>query len=162
MSSVERYEVNIDRRKLLTGATGVMGAIGATFVAVPFVGYWQPSEKVKAAGAPVDVNISKMQLGQMLTIAWRGKPVWIIRRTPEMLSMLNELKEELRDFESESSAQPKFAKNKFRSFKPEYLVVIGVCTHLGCAPLYRPSVNSADMAKNWKGGVLLPMSWFIF
>lgn len=156
MSSTESYEINVTRRKLLTAATGVMGATGATFVAVPFVGSWQPSERAKAAGAPVDVNISKMQPGQMLTIAWRGKPVWVIRRTPEMLEMLPSLNQELRDYSSNESNQPKYAQNGFRSSKDEFLVVVGVCTHLGCAPLYRPAINSKDMAPNWRGGFFCP------
>lgn len=156
MSNVEPYEINVTRRKMLTAATGVMGATGATFVAVPFVASWQPSEREKAAGAPVDVNVSKLQMGQMLTVSWRGKPVWVVRRTPEMLKMLPTLEPELRDSTSKESNQPSYALNEFRSSKPEYLVVVGVCTHLGCAPLYRPAVNSKDMAPNWKGGFFCP------
>ena len=156
MSNVEAYEINTTRRNMLTAATGVMGAVGATFVAVPFVGSWLPSEKAKAAGAPVDVNVSKLQPGQMLTVSWRGKPVWVVRRTPDMLKTLPTLVGILRDGSSESSEQPAYAKNEFRSAKPEFLVVVGVCTHLGCAPLYRPAVNSADMAPNWRGGFFCP------
>jgi len=156
MSNVEPYEINVTRRKMLTAATGVMGATGAAFVAVPFVSSWQPSERAKAAGAPVDVNISKLQLGQMLTIAWRGKPVWVVRRTPEMLAMLSKIETELRDSNSQASNQPIYAQNQSRSTKPEFLVVVGVCTHLGCAPLYRPAVNSKDMAPNWRGGFFCP------
>ncbi len=156
MSNVEAYEINTTRRNMLTAATGVMGAVGATFVAVPFVGSWLPSEKAKAAGAPVDVNVSKLQPGQMLTVSWRGKPVWVVRRTPDMLKTLPTLVGLLRDESSESSEQPAYAKNEFRSAKPEFLVVVGVCTHLGCAPLYRPAVNSADMAPNWRGGFFCP------
>jgi len=156
MSNVEAYEINTTRRNMLTAATGVMGAVGATFVAVPFVGSWLPSEKAKAAGAPVDVDISKLQPGQMLTVSWRGKPVWVVRRTPDMLKILPTLVGLLRDGLSESSEQPAYAKNEFRSTKPEFLVVVGVCTHLGCAPLYRPAVNSADMAPNWRGGFFCP------
>ena len=92
----------------------------------------------------------------MLTVSWRGKPVWVVRRTPDMLKTLPTLVDLLRDESSESSEQPTYTKNEFRSIKPEFLVVVGVCTHLGCAPLYRPAVNSADMAPNWRGGFFCP------
>ena len=156
MSSIQVHEVNMTRRKVLTAATGVMGAVGATFLAVPFVGSWQPSERAKAAGAPVDIDISKVQLGQMLTVNWRGKPVWVVRRTPEMLTMLGTMTDVLSDPDSNESIQPEYAKNESRASKPEFLVMVGVCTHLGCAPLYRPAVNSPDMAANWKGGFFCP------
>ncbi len=154
--SIEIHEVNVTRRKVLTAATGVMGAAGATFLAVPFVSSWQPNERAKAAGAPVDVDISKMKPGQMLTIAWRGKPIWVVRRTPEMLAMLPKLNDDVKDPFSNSSKQPAYAKNEFRSTKAEYFVVIGICTHLGCSPLYRPAVGSDDMVKNWRGGFFCP------
>lgn len=157
MSSKEQTENNrLTRRKVLTAATGVLGAAGATFVAVPFVSSWQPSEKAKAAGAPVDADLNLLSPGQMLTVSWRGKPVWVVRRTTDMLSMLPTLDSELRDPNSDQSIQPEYCKNEVRSSKAEYLVVVGVCTHLGCAPLYRPAVNSPDMAKGWKGGFFCP------
>lgn len=157
MSSNNTIETtNLTRRKVLTAATGVIGATGATFLAVPFVSSWQPSEKAKAAGAPVDADISQLQPGQMLTVSWRGKPVWVVRRTPEMLTMLTTLDNDLRDPSSNNSEQPEYCKNKTRASKEEFLVVVGVCTHLGCAPLYRPAVNSPDMAANWKGGFFCP------
>lgn len=157
MSSSETIDTtNLTRRKVLTAATGVIGATGATFLAVPFVSSWQPSEKAKAAGAPVDANIGQLQPGQMLTVSWRGKPVWVVRRTPEMLAMLPQIDGELRDPNSESSEQPAYCQNTTRSSKDEFLVVVGVCTHLGCAPLYRPAVNSPDMAAGWKGGFFCP------
>ncbi|MGC9386102.1 MAG: ubiquinol-cytochrome c reductase iron-sulfur subunit [Hydrogenovibrio sp.] len=157
MSSKEQTENNrLTRRKVLTAATGVLGAAGATFVAVPFVSSWQPSEKAKAAGAPVDADLNLLSPGQMLTVSWRGKPVWVVRRTTDMLSMLPTLDSELRDPNSDQSIQPEYCKNEVRSSKVEYLVVVGVCTHLGCAPLYRPAVNSPDMAKGWKGGFFCP------
>ena len=157
MSETKTIEtVNIKRRQVLAGATGVVGAIGATFVAVPFVGSWQPSEKAKAAGAPVDADISALQPGQMMTLSWRGKPVWIVHRTPEMLERLATLDEFLRDPNSELSTQPEYCQNPTRARRPEYLVVVGICTHLGCAPLYRPAPNSADMAENWRGGFFCP------
>jgi len=157
MSSNEQQDVkNLTRRKVLTAATGVVGAAGATFLAVPFVSSWQPSEKAKAAGAPVEADLSQMQPGQMLTVSWRGKPVWIVKRTSRMLELLPTLNANLRDPQSESSDQPAYCKNTFRSTKEEYLVVIGICTHLGCAPLYRPAEKSADMGDDWKGGFFCP------
>lgn len=157
MSETKTIEtVNIKRRQVLAGATGVVGAVGAAFVAVPFLGSWQPSEKAKAAGAPVDADISGLQPGQMMTLSWRGKPVWIVRRTPEMLERLTTLDEFLRDPDSSESIQPDYCQNPSRALKPEYLVVVGICTHLGCAPLYRPAVNSTDMAEDWRGGFFCP------
>ncbi|MBO1926279.1 ubiquinol-cytochrome c reductase iron-sulfur subunit [Thiomicrorhabdus sp. 6S2-11] len=148
--------VDLKRRRILTGATGVVGAAGATFLAVPFVSSWQPSEKAKAAGAPVNADISKLQPGQMLTVEWRGKPVWIVRRTPEMLAALPKLDEELRDPASSESDQPQYCQNATRAVKEEYLVVVGVCTHLGCAPLYRPAIGSPDVGEDWQGGFFCP------
>lgn len=148
--------VDLQRRKILTGATGVVGAVGATFAAVPFVSSWQPSEKAKAAGAPVDVDISQMQPGQMVTVAWRGKPVWVVRRTPEMLDNLSPQDADLRDPASQESIQPAYCQNPTRAVNEEFLVVVGVCTHLGCAPLYRPAIGAPDMAAGWQGGFFCP------
>lgn len=156
MSSENTEKTNLTRRKVLTAATGVVGATGATFLAVPFVSSWQPSEKAKAAGAPVDADISQLLPGQMLTVSWRGKPVWVVRRTREMLDILPTLDEFLRDPHSEVSEQPEYCENEVRAIKEEFLVVVGVCTHLGCAPLYRPAVSSPDMAEGWKGGFFCP------
>ncbi len=158
MSTEEKKatNVNIQRRKILTGATGVVGAAGATFLAVPFVSSWQPSEKAKAAGAPVDADISQLQPGQMLTVSWRGKPVWVVRRTEDMLKGLNALDGELRDPASAASEQPKYCQNESRAINDEYLVVVGVCTHLGCAPLYRPAIGSPDVGADWQGGFFCP------
>lgn len=157
MSETKTIEtVNIKRRQVLAGATGVVGAVGAAFVAVPFLGSWQPSEKAKAAGAPVDADISGLQPGQMMTLNWRGKPVWIVRRTPEMLERLASLDEVVRDPNSNESIQPEYCQNPLRSLNPEFLVVVGICTHLGCAPLYRPAINSPDMSAGWRGGFFCP------
>jgi ubiquinol-cytochrome c reductase iron-sulfur subunit len=158
MSTEEQKDVsvNLQRRKILTGATGVVGAVGATFLAVPFVSSWQPSEKAKAAGAPVNADISQLQLGQMLTIAWRGKPVWVVRRTPDMLNGLAPLDGQLRDPASEESDQPNYCQNPTRAIKDEYLVVVGICTHLGCAPLFRPAIGSPDVGADWQGGFFCP------
>lgn len=158
MSTEEQnnVSVNLQRRKILTGATGVVGAAGATFLAVPFVSSWQPSEKAKAAGAPVNADISQLQPGQMLTVAWRGKPVWVVRRTPDMLSGLAPLDGQLRDPASEKSEQPEYCQNPARAIKDEYLVVVGICTHLGCAPLFRPAIGSPDVGADWQGGFFCP------
>jgi ubiquinol-cytochrome c reductase iron-sulfur subunit len=155
----EKQEINLNqikRRQLLTGAVGVVGATGATFVAVPFVSSWMPSEKAKAAGAPVDIDVSAAQPGQMLTVSWRGKPVWVVKRTKEMLNTLPKLDPELRDPDSNESIQPEYCKNKFRAIKPENLVVVGICTHLGCAPLYRPNPGATDVGPDWLGGFFCP------
>lgn len=156
--SVEQKAIGVDlqRRKILTGATGVVGATGATFLAIPFVSSWQPSEKARAAGAPVDVDISKLQPGQMVTVSWRGKPVWVVRRTPEMIEGLAGVESQLRDPASDVSEQPEYCKNSGRAINDEYLVVVGICTHLGCAPLFRPAVGSPDMSADWQGGFFCP------
>lgn len=157
MSIVEHKDPKtIGRRKVLNGTAGVLGAVGATFAAVPFISSWQPSEKARAAGAPVDADISQLQAGQMLTLSWRGKPVWVVRRTQEMLDRLAGLATELRDPNSDVEQQPEYCKNESRAINPEYLVVVGVCTHLGCAPMYRPAIGAPDMEKGWQGGFFCP------
>ena len=158
MSTEEKKatKVNLQRRKILTGATGVVGAAGATFLAVPFVSSWQPSEKARAAGAPVDADIGKLLPGQMLTVSWRSKPVWVVRRTPEMIEGLGDLDDNLRDPASNVSEQPEYCKNPSRAINEEFLVVVGICTHLGCAPLYRPAIGSPDVGEDWQGGFFCP------
>lgn len=144
------------RRRFLTAATAVVGAVGAAYVAVPFVTSMLPSEKAKAAGAPVDADISKLEPGQMIRVQWRGKPVWVVNRTEAMLKALPTLDDRLRDPKSEESEQPEYARNEVRSIKPEYLVLVGICTHLGCSPTYRPEVAPADLGPEWKGGFFCP------
>jgi ubiquinol-cytochrome c reductase iron-sulfur subunit len=146
--------INHQRRQLLVGATGVVGAVGAAFVAIPFTASWNPSEKAQAAGAPVDVDISALAEGQMLTVEWRGKPVWVVRRPASALASLANVRDQLRDPESVKSIQPSFAQNEARALKPEYLVMVGVCTHLGCAPLYKPEAGS--ISADWQGGFFCP------
>lgn len=126
--------VDNNRRRFLTIATSVVGAVGVAGAAVPFIASWNPSAKAKAAGADVEVDISKLELGQMLRVEWRSKPVWIVRRTPELLAELEKVEDQLRDPNSDEPQQPAFAKNRHRSLKPEYLVLVGICTHLGCSP----------------------------
>jgi len=148
--------VDLKKRRVLTVAASVVGAVGAGFVAVPFVVSMQPSARAKAAGAPVEADISKLEVGQMLRVKWRGKPVWIVRRSPEMLEALPGLDESLRDPASAESDQPDYCQNATRSIKPEYLVAVGICTHLGCSPTYRPDVAPADLGADWKGGFFCP------
>ncbi len=150
--------VNQGRRLFLVGATSVVGAAGAVGAAVPFVQSWWPSAKAKSAGAPVVADISKLELGQRMTVEWRGRPVWIMRRTPEAMASLKEVESQLRDPASAESAQPAFATNPTRSHQdhPEIAVIVGICTHLGCSPLYRPEVAPADLGSEWKGGFFCP------
>jgi ubiquinol-cytochrome c reductase iron-sulfur subunit len=149
-------EVNPSRRRFLTAATTVIGGVGVGFALVPFISSMEPSAKARAAGAPVRADISKIELGQMIRVKWRGKPIWVVNRTQEMLDVLPTLDSELRDPESLESEQPDYAKNEYRSIKPEYLVLIGICTHLGCSPTFRPDIAPADLGKDWKGGFFCP------
>ncbi|MGB7931620.1 MAG: ubiquinol-cytochrome c reductase iron-sulfur subunit [Gammaproteobacteria bacterium] len=149
-------EVNPSRRRFLTAATTVIGGVGVGFALVPFISSMEPSAKARAAGAPVRADISKVEPGQMIRVKWRGKPIWVVNRTQEMLDVLPTLDSELRDPESVESEQPDYAKNEYRSIKPEYLVLIGICTHLGCSPTFRPDIAPADLGKDWKGGFFCP------
>ena len=148
--------VNHSRRRMLIGTTAAVGAVGAAFVATPFVKSWNPSAKAKAAGAPVTADLSKLELGQQMVVEWRGKPVWIVRRSPEASADLKKVAEDLRDPESNESVQPDFAKNEYRAIKPEYAILVGICTHLGCSPTYRPEVAPADLGQSWRGGFFCP------
>ncbi|RUR32379.1 ubiquinol-cytochrome c reductase iron-sulfur subunit [Vreelandella andesensis] len=150
--------VNKGRRRFLVGATSVVGAVGAVGVAVPFVASWQPSAKAKAAGAPVQADISKLEPGQRMTVEWRGRPVWIINRTPEMIERTEALgADSLSDPNSEVPQQPAYIQGGLRSIKPEIGVLIGICTHLGCSPLFRPEPNAEGVGvDNWPGGFFCP------
>ena len=128
--------VNNGRRRFLTAATSVVGGVGVVGVAVPFIGSWNPSARAKAAGAPVEVNVSKIEPGQLIRAEWRGKPVYVVRRTEEILATLSAHDGQLKDPQSEVPQQPVYATNETRSIKPEFLVALGVCTHLGCAPTH--------------------------
>jgi len=147
--------VNKSRRNLLL-STGAIGVIGAGFVAVPFLKSWLPSERAKAFGGPVKANISKLEAGQMISIQWRGQPVFIVNRTDEQTEVLNSLTKRLKDPSSGSSIQPKYINNIFRARKDNMFVVIGVCTHLGCVPKYYPELVSQQFDKEWKGGFFCP------
>jgi ubiquinol-cytochrome c reductase iron-sulfur subunit len=149
--------VNNSRRLLLLGSTAAFGAVGAGFVAVPFLASWNPSEKAKAAGAPAKVDISKLEPGSMLTAEWRGKPVYVVRRTQEVLGMLDGLADSLKDpANGNKDQQPAYADNVQRSREPELLVLLGVCTHLGCAPKFYAEVKPEPFDADWKGGFYCP------
>ncbi len=143
--------IDHSRRRFLTAATSVVGAAGVVAVAVPFLSTWKPSARAQSAGAPVEADISKLELGQQIIVKWRGKPVWIVRRDEKALATLAEIEGELSDPASDESLQPAYAKNQHRSINPEYLVMIGICTHLGCSPTYRP-----DITADWLGGFFCP------
>ncbi len=146
--------VDNKRRRLLSIATTGVGMAGVVGIAVPFAGSLSPSEKAKAAGAPVEVDISKLEPGQQLTVEWRGKPVWVIKRTPEVLDLLPSVEDRLVDPNSDAAQQPEYAQNEFRSIKEEILVLVGICTHLGCSPKYQPEIGAVSFDDDWKGGFL--------
>jgi ubiquinol-cytochrome c reductase iron-sulfur subunit len=149
--------VDTGRRRFLIASTSVVGAIGAGFVAVPFIESWLPSERAKNAGAPVEVNISKLEVGRLLIVEWQSKPVWVLKRSKKTLADLPKNDDRLRDPHSENTdQQPKYAQNEYRSIKPEILVLVGICTHLGCSPTYRPDIAPADLGENWLGGFFCP------
>jgi len=143
--------VDNNRRRFLTAATVVVGAIGTVAVAIPFVKSWNPSARARAAGAPVEQDISKLEPGQQIIVKWRGKPVWVVRRGEQALETLTTVTDKLRDADSDESIQPDYAKNEYRSIKPEYLIMVGICTHLGCSPTYVPTITA-----DFQGGFFCP------
>jgi len=150
-------DVDTKRRRFLVASTSVVAAVGAGFVAVPFLSSWSPSERAKNAGAPVEVDISKLEEGRLLVVEWQSKPVWIVKRTEKTLSDLISLDATLRDPASENvNQQPVYAQNANRSIKPEILVLVGICTHLGCSPTFRPDIAAADLGADWLGGFFCP------
>ncbi|MBY0485169.1 MAG: ubiquinol-cytochrome c reductase iron-sulfur subunit [Nitrosomonas sp.] len=144
------------RRKFLVAVTSVAGGIAGVAIATPFMMSMMPSERAKAAGAPVEVDISKLEPGMLLMVEWRGKVVWVLNRTPEMLETLVKVENELADPNSEKPQQPEYAQNRTRSIKPEILVTEGVCTHLGCSPVFRKEIAPADLGPDWLGGFFCP------
>ncbi len=144
-------DVNQSRRRFLTASTAVVGGAGVAAAAVPFVASLAPSARAQAAGAPVEADIAHLEPGRLVTYKWRGKPVWVVNRTPQMLENITSLNGKVADPESAQPMQPEYAQNEFRSIKPEILVMVGLCTHLGCSPLFRPEVEA-----NWKGGFFCP------
>ena len=148
--------VDKGRRRFLTAATVVVGGVGAAAAVVPFVVSMQPSARALAAGAPVEADVSKLEPGQMMTIEWRGKPVWLVYRSEQNLKDLPSLDSQLLDPASDANQQPDYAQNAIRSIKPELAVIVGVCTHLGCSPTYRPEISPADLGTEWRGGFFCP------
>lgn len=148
--------VDTSKRRFLTAAATVVGGIGAVYTAVPFLASWMPSERAKAAGAPVEADISKLETGQMIRVQWRGKPVWVLKRSEEMMEALPTLNPRLRDPESQEPQQPEYAQNELRSIKPEILVAVGICTHLGCSPSFVPEATPQPYDPEWKGGFFCP------
>jgi ubiquinol-cytochrome c reductase iron-sulfur subunit len=149
-------KVDCGRRRLVV-ATAAVGGVGAVAALVPFVSSMLPSERAKAAGAPVEVDISKLEPGQMMTVEWRGKPVWIINRNKDMLETLPKLADQMADPNSDKKMQPDYCKNETRSIKPEIMVTVGICTHLGCSPSSKFKKGSEEgMSSDWLGGFLCP------
>ncbi len=146
--------IDEQRRRFLAISVCAIGGIGALCAVTPFVASLMPSVKARDAGGPVHVDLSRMEPGQQQTVAWRGKPVWIIRRTPDMLARLSAPDAHLRDPDSHVEQQPVYAQNQFRAINPEYLVLIGLCTHLGCSPKYKP--YEKDLGPDWPGGFYCP------
>ncbi len=149
-------EVDLSRRKFLTTATIATGAVGAAFAAVPFIASWQPSERAKALGAPSELDVSKVDPGQMAIITWRRQPIYVVRRTPEMIGHLQGHDQLLKDKDSNDSDQPSYCKNVYRAREQEVLVLIGTCTHLGCLPKQRFEAASPEMGAYWPGGFFCP------
>lgn len=148
--------VSRGKRRFLLGATTAVGTVGVIAAAAPFATSFWPSERAKAAGAPVEVDISKLEPGQRINVEWRGKVVWVIHRTQEMLDTLPKLDSRVADPKSEVDHQPPYAKNEDRSIKPEIFVAVGICTHLGCSPTFRPEIAPADLGPDWLGGFFCP------
>ena len=156
MSAVVKHNVDEKKRRFLVGATALVGGAAGVAVAVPLAGSFFPSARAKAAGAPVEVDISKIEPGMQLTLEWRGAPVWVLYRTQEMLDRLTQSDALLADPKSDISKQPDYAKNPYRSRDSKYLVVKGVCTHLGCSPTLRKEIAAADLGADWPGGYFCP------
>jgi ubiquinol-cytochrome c reductase iron-sulfur subunit len=151
----EQEKPDKTRRNLII-ATSAVGGVAGLGAAVPFVASMWPSERARAAGAPVEVDLTKIGPGELAVIEWRGKPVWVIRRTKEMLASLKSVEARLSDPASKASEQPKYATNEYRSEKPEIMVMEGVCTHLGCSPQMKPADAKAEMGGDWAGGFYCP------
>jgi len=150
-------ETDKSRRKLLTATMGVVGGIGAVATVVPFIKAMLPSERTKVAGSSVTADLGKLEMGKQVTLKWRGKPIWILRRTPQMLENLDRNDSQLRDPLSKvETQQPSYVQNPVRSINPEIFVCIGLCTHLGCVPNFRPDIHPSDLGDNWLGGYFCP------
>ncbi len=159
---MEKDGVDQERRRFLITTTSIAGAIGVAGAAIPFVQSWKPNEKAKAAGAPVKINIRSLEAGQQIIVEWRGRPIFLLRRTDLMLDNLNKNEKNILDPDSNSSDQPDYCKNLFRSRNKDLLVVIGVCTHLGCSPKYLPEIKPMNFDPNWLGGYHCPCHGSMF
>lgn len=153
---MDRLEIDRRRRKLLARTTAAIGGVGLALTAIPFIESMAPSEKAKAAGAPVEADLAAIAPGTLATVEWRGKPVWILHRTADMVDRLKGMADRLADPLSRQAQQPPYAANVTRSLRPQYMVMIGICTHLGCVPVYRPEVGAADLGADWTGGFYCP------
>ena len=149
-------EASVSRRRFLAVATSVTGAVGLAMTAAPFIASFRPSARAQALGAPVQVDISKLETGSMVRVQWRGQPVWILKRGKEMLALLDNHNDELRDPDSKESIQPSYAANTTRSVRPDILVVIATCTHLGCVPIEKLQPADAQLGVDWPGGFFCP------
>ena len=151
-------DVNTGRRRFLTAATSAVGVAGVVGIAVPFIGSWNPSASAKAAGAPVKADIGKLEPGQMIVVEWRGQPVYVVNRTESQLQSLPTLNDQLKDPDSLISKQPSYIDGVNRALRPELLVIVGLCTHLGCAPKFRPEVGPTEFQSDggWQGGFFCP------
>jgi ubiquinol-cytochrome c reductase iron-sulfur subunit len=151
--------IDTSRRRFLLASTSVVGAVGVVGIAIPFIQSMNPSARAQAAGAPVEVDVSKLAPGERVTVEWRGKPIWVVRRTEQNMEDLPTLNDRLADPQSQAPQQPAYAQNEFRAREdnPEIAVLIGICTHLGCSPTYRPEPGAKDLGgKEWKGGFFCP------
>ena len=153
---MDNSNVDKSRRRFLTAAATVVGGAGTVAGAVPFIATMTPSEKTKAIGAPVEVDISSLQPGERKIVKWQGKPVWILRRSPEMLDDIAAQNDDVDDPASDESAQPDYAKNEYRSREDEYLIVLGICTHLGCSPSFILKDSDNPPVADWIGGFFCP------
>ena len=156
LPDVKHEPADLARRKTLVAATAVLGGIGVAAATAPFIWSMQPSERAKAAGAPVEADIAKLEPGALMTVEWQGRPVWVLHRSGEMLRRLGEDDGRLSDPGSAVLQQPAYCRNPARSIKPEYLVSVGLCTHLGCVPTFRPDIAPADLGHEWPGGFYCP------
>lgn len=155
-------DVNMKRRRFLTATASVVGGVGVVAAAYPFIASMRPSARAQAAGAPVDLDVGKLEPGQRATVSWRGKPVWVVRRSDEHLEALEAMTDRLRDPDSEEPQQPDYAQNGYRSIKPEFFIAVGVCTHLGCVPSFRPELEAPDLTAEWGGGFFCPCHGSLF
>lgn len=159
---MSKKETDQGKRQFLVAATTVAGGVAAGAAAVPFVASMLPSERAKAAGAPVEVDLSVLAPGERITVEWQGKPVWVVRRTKEMLDSVRSNDDNVADPQSKKKMQPPYATNEMRSIKDEYLVLVGICTHLGCSPVSKFAKQAEAFDPNWQGGFYCPCHGSLF